>query len=37
LKFEVEELSYQFVGLIAEALGFPADTLKPFYDTVARM
>jgi hypothetical protein len=34
---EVEEFSYQFIGLLAEAFGFPADTLKPFYDTVARM
>jgi hypothetical protein len=31
------EVSYQFIGLLLEALGLPTDTLKPFYDIDARM
>jgi isopenicillin N synthase-like dioxygenase len=34
---EVQELSYEFIGLLAEAFGLPADTLKQFYDTAELM
>jgi len=30
---EVQELSYEFIGLLAEAFGLPSDALKQFYDT----
>jgi hypothetical protein len=29
---EVQNLSYDFIGLLAEAFGLPADALSPFYD-----
>ncbi|KAF7324389.1 Clavaminate synthase-like protein [Mycena venus] len=30
---EVQQLSYDFIGLLAEAFGLPSDALKQFYDT----
>ncbi|KAF8157427.1 hypothetical protein K438DRAFT_1861527 [Mycena galopus ATCC 62051] len=29
---EVQDLSYEFIGLLAEAFGLPSDSLKQFYD-----
>jgi len=33
----VESLSYEFTGLVAEALGLPPDGLAQFYDASERM
>jgi len=30
---QVQDLSYQFVGLLAESLGLAPDALNKFYDT----
>ncbi|KAJ7232661.1 hypothetical protein B0H12DRAFT_1192298 [Mycena haematopus] len=34
---EVQALSYEFIGLLAEAFGLPSDSLKQFFDRDERM
>lgn len=34
---QVADLSYEFIGLVAEALGLPRDGLDQFYDAHEKM
>lgn len=34
---DVQQLSYRFISLLAEAFGLPSDALNEFYDTDALM